>query len=164
MKESDNINTSRNGGGIGVGSASIVLIFAVLCLTTFSLIAYIVASNNKAIVDAETELVTGYYEADALAERIMLEVETLGIVPMGYDSGNETIGIIALYLKYDEQLDTDIAFFHVPILNIEQNEISHKSLYVSFAENGGSFDILSWRMVDTDEWQADGSVNVWTGD
>jgi len=39
--------------GIGVGSASIVLVFAILCLTIFSLITYVVAGNEKALVDAK---------------------------------------------------------------------------------------------------------------
>ena len=51
-------------GGIGVGSASIVLVFAVLCLTVFSLITLVVAGNDKVLVDAGAKLVTAYYEAD----------------------------------------------------------------------------------------------------
>jgi len=67
---------SRNGAGIG--SASLTLIFAVLCLAVFSLISHTAAANDMALAKAEAALVKGYYEADALAEQLAAEVEGTG--------------------------------------------------------------------------------------
>lgn len=144
--------------GIGVGSASIVLIFAVLCLTIFSLITYIVANNNKALVDAETALVVGYYEADALAERVLAEIMFDRTRSIAGPPPGEVYGIDVQWV-YDEQSGMDTAYFYCPISEA-------KSLYVHVSPDdvNGSFDILSWRMIDTDEWQSDDSINVWTGD
>ena len=50
-----------NKSGIGIGSASVVLVFAVLCLTIFALISYTAAINDKALTEVEVRLVKGYY-------------------------------------------------------------------------------------------------------
>ena len=52
----------------GVGSVSLVLIFAVLVLAVFALITYTAAENEKTLALAEAALVKGYYEADAFME------------------------------------------------------------------------------------------------
>ena len=49
----------------GVGTASLILVFAVLCLAVFSLITYTAAENDMTLARAEAALVKGYYEADA---------------------------------------------------------------------------------------------------
>jgi len=136
--------------GIGVGSASIVLVFAVLCLTVFSLITFVVAGNEKALVDTKVELVTGYYEADALAERIMLEILAADTVPSSLHG-------VDIYTRFDEAIGAETIYFFCPISDI-------KALYVNLALREDSFDILSWRMYDTDDWVFDDSLNVWSGE
>lgn len=137
-------------GGIGVGSASIVLVFSVLCLTVFSLITFIVAGNDKALVDAQVQLVTGYYKADTLAEYIMAEIIRAGTLPA-------SVRDIEIVSDPDYETGGEIAQFACPITE-------HKELYVRLAVSGDSYDILSWRMRDTDEWVIDDSISVWLGD
>ena len=138
-----------NNGGIGVGSASIVLVFAVLCLTVFTLITFVVAGNDKALVDAEAQLVKGYYEADALAELILSEVlesETIPAAIRGIDINSGR----------DLDIGADVIYFFCPISD-------KKELYVRLAIREDTFDILSWRMRDIGEWTIDESLNVWQG-
>jgi len=139
-----------NKSGIGVGSASIVLVFAVLCLTIFSLITYVVAGNEKTLVDRKVQLVTGYYEADALAEEILVNIITSDTVP-------STVLGVDIFTRFDDELGVDTIYFFCEISDI-------KALYVNLVIRDDSYDILSWRMYDTDEWIFDGSMNVWTGD
>ena len=137
-------------GGIGVGSASIVLVFAVLCLTVFSLITYIVAGNSKALVDAESQLVEGYYKADAFAEYVISDIFEAGTIP-------DTVRGIRIETDWDDMLETEIAYFSCPISE-------QKALYVSFAVYEDRYEILSWRMWDTDDWVIDDHLNVWSGE
>jgi len=137
-------------GGIGVGSASIVLVFAVLCLTIFSLITYVVAGNDKALVDAKVELVTGYYEADALAEQILWDILEAETIP-------DTIQDVYINTRFDEDLGVETIYFFCHVSDI-------KALYVNVVIRDDSFDILSWRMYDTDDWVFDDSINVWPGE
>ena len=140
---------NENKGGIGVGSASIVLVFAVLCLTVFSLITYVVASNDKALVDAEARLVTGFYEADALAERVIAEILESGLVP-----GN--VQGVDIESQWDDFLGAELVEFTCPISE-------KKALYVRLAVYENSHDVLSWQMYDTDQWDFNDRLNVWPG-
>jgi len=138
-----------NKGGIGVGSASIVLVFAVLCLTVFSLITYVVAANDKALVQAETRLVVGYYEADALAKRIVAEILVSDVIPT-------TIEGVNISANWDMYNNADIVEFSCIVSD-------KKSLFVRISVRGDSFEVMSWMMYDTDEWSFDDRINVWSG-
>jgi len=135
--------------GVGVGSASIVLVFAVLCLTVFSLITYVVAGNDKALVDAKVSLVAGYYEADALAELILAEL-------LAADETPKSVRGVDIFTEFDETLNAERTYFFCHISDI-------KALFVNLILYDDSYDILSWRMYDTDEWEFDSSINVWPG-
>ena len=139
-----------NKGGIGVGSASIVLVFAVLCLTVFSLIAFVVARNDKALADAEAKLVIGYYEADTQAERILAEILESGAIP-------ETALGVEVQSGWDMEREADIVYYVCPLSE-------QKELYVKVAVLADSIDIISWQMLDIGEWEADDSLGVWLGD
>ena len=136
-------------GGIGVGSASIVLVFAVLCLTVFSLITFVVAGNDSALVEAEAQLVKGYYEADTLAEHIVAQI-------IQSDATPDTVRGIDIKTGVDDSSGAEIAYFFCPVSDI-------KDLYVRLAIRDGSYDILSWKLCDTNEWVVDDSLSVWQG-
>jgi len=139
-----------NKSGIGVGSASIVLMFAILCLTIFSLITFVVAVNEKNLIDVKVNLVTGYYEADTLAEHILADILAAETIP-------DSIRGVNIYSGWDDDRGVETKYFFCHISDI-------KALYVNLTVKDGSFDILSWRMYDTDDWEYDDSLNVWTGE
>lgn len=53
-----------------IGGSSLLVIFAVLCLTVFALLSLSTALAEKRLADASAQAVTAYYEADLEAERI----------------------------------------------------------------------------------------------
>jgi len=139
-----------NRSGIGVGSASIVLVFAVLCLTIFSLITFVVAANEKNLTDVKIELVTGYYKADALADLILADILASETVPA-------TIRDVNIYEGWDDGRGVETIYFFCNISDI-------KALYVNIAVYDDSFDILNWHMYDTEDWEFNDSLNIWTGE
>ena len=141
---------NKGGGGVGIGSASIVLVFAVLCLTVFSLITFIVAGNDKALVAAEAQLVIAYYEADTLAEQIIAEIISAKTIPAS------VLGI-DIETDWDMDADAEVAFFYCPISE-------SKALYVRVDISDETYGILSWKMRDTDEWAYDDTLDLWPGD
>ena len=139
-----------NKGGIGVGSASIVLVFAVLCLTVFSLITLVVARNSKVLADAEAELVTGYYEADALAEHILAVIAETGAMP-------DSVRGVEIDYGWDMEREAETATYLCAISD-------EKELYVKLIIDGSRVDIINWRMLDIGEWENDESLGIWLGD
>jgi len=141
-----------NKSGIGIGSASIVLVFAVLCLTIFALISYTAAANDMALTEVEVRLVKGYYEADTLAEFILAELLAADTISApGYIRG------VKIATRWDWDLTAEIAEFSCVISD-------EKELHVKVAFYGDSYDILSWRMRNTGVWETDDSLPVWPGE
>ena len=139
-----------NKSGIGIGSASMVLVFAVLCLTVFTLISYTAAGNDKALADVETGLVKNYYEADTLAECILAEL-------LAADTpGPDSIRGVEITTQWDLELAAETAEFSCFVSE-------KKELYVKVAFYGDSYDILSWRMRNIEEWLIDDDLPVWPG-
>ena len=139
-----------NKGGIGIGSASIVLVFAVLCLTIFSLITLVVGRNSYAIAESEVNLVVGYYEADTLAEYILAEILKAGSTP-------DAVHGVEIGAGWDSELEMPVASYICPISD-------NKELYVKLAIDGDRVDIISWQMMDVGDWMLDDSLGVWIGD
>ena len=50
--------------GVHVGSASLVLIFAVLCLTVFSTLSFVTAAQERELAEKSAQAIEQYYAAD----------------------------------------------------------------------------------------------------
>lgn len=57
----------------GVGAASIILVFFVLCLTSFGILSLISAQNNEVSTDKNVSFICDYYNAAALANEFMAD-------------------------------------------------------------------------------------------
>ncbi|MCL2499509.1 MAG: hypothetical protein FWE90_04135 [Defluviitaleaceae bacterium] len=136
--------------GIGIGSASIVLVFAVLCLTIFSVITYASALADKALSEIEATLVRQYYEADTLAELIVSELLAAEEFP-------DTVHGIQIVSEWDWDLWMETLSFVC--------KISDKmELHVVLGIQDENLSILAWRMRDTGGWERDETLNLFDGD
>ena len=134
-------------GANGVGSASIVLIFAVLCLTIFALITFSVADRERVLIEREAELVIGFYRADAIAEIFLADFLDENAAP-------DTTYILDKTTAWCGVIHAEITSFNV---SISETMI----LAVSVAVRDRHFDILSWRIENTHEWTAEMGLDVW---
>lgn len=64
-----------------IGGTSLLVVFAVLCMTVFSLLSLSTVLAEKRLSDAALEAVTEYYEADLQAQRIYARLRRGEIVP-----------------------------------------------------------------------------------
>ncbi|MCL2366006.1 MAG: hypothetical protein FWC75_03040 [Oscillospiraceae bacterium] len=138
-----------NKGGIGVGSASIILVFAVLCLTVFSLITYVVASNDKALVSSEARLVVGFFEADALANSIVADLFEAESIPSSVQG-------VDIHTEFDFYTGGEMVIFSAPIND-------DLAIFVQLLIYDGTHRIQGWRMYNAREWTYDAGLNVHPG-
>lgn len=64
-----------------VGGSSLLVIFAVLCLTVFALLSLSTVQAEKRLSDAAAQGVTAYYQADLEAEKIFARLRAGETVP-----------------------------------------------------------------------------------
>lgn len=119
-----------------VGGSSLLVIFAVLCLTVFALLSISSVQAERRLADAATQAVVDYYEADLKAEEILARLR----------SGEKLEGLE----------ENDGAYtFEVPISG-------RQTLAVTLAQQEDDWVILRWQAVTTEE-ALDESLNVWKG-
>lgn len=119
------------------GGSSLLVIFAVLCLTLFALLGLSSAQASERMNTAAVESVTAYYAADLEAER------TLALLRQG--SVPENV-----------QKNGNIYSWSCPV-----NE--RQELKIEVRIEGSEYEVLRWQLVSTTQWVADDKLNVWQG-
>ncbi|MBQ8390900.1 MAG: hypothetical protein IJX52_07990 [Oscillibacter sp.] len=121
-----------------VGGSSLLVIFAVLCLTVFALLGLSTVQADRRLSDASAQAVRAYYEADVQAETILAQLRE-GRMPEGVAVNGEFYAYVC------------------PISDTQE-------LQVQLRRNGENWEILSWKAVSIAVWETDDSLSVWDGD
>ena len=129
-----------------IGSSSLILIFIVLCLVTFSVLSLGNAKREDALSQRSADSVQEYYRADAegekflqLADQALLKGEKETLAPyLQSDTGNYC---------------TDVAMSAGQALRVE--------LALDWEKN--TYEIQSWKVYHQEDYEIDQSVPVWSG-
>ena len=121
-----------------IGGSSLLVIFAVLCLTVFALLSLSTVQAGDRLSDASADAVSAYYAADYQAEEILARLRA-----------GETVDGVAR--------NGAVATYDCPISETQM-------LHVEVELDGAEYTILSWQMVSTADWEAEDSLEVWDGE
>ena len=118
-----------------IGGSSLLIIFAVLCLTVFALLGLSTVHANKRLSNISIQAVSDYYAADTQAEQILAALRT-GEIPEGVSR------------------EGDVFSYACPISETQELQVQVHS---------GDWKVLRWQSVSVTDWQADESLNLWDG-
>lgn len=136
MKKGRNSAPVRGGGT--PGGSSLMVVFAVLCLTVFAILALSTVLADARLSDAYVSDVSDYYKADARAEETIAQLRNGTVPPDVEQNGNEFS-------------------FCCPIGDT-------RSLFITVEVNGeNDWRVLSKTTKYTAEWQADDGLDIWAG-
>lgn len=125
-----------------VGGISLLVVFAVLCLTVFALLALTTVQADVRLADASAQAVEDYYAADCRAQELLARVRN-----------GETPENVEL-----ERVDgvTSVRYA-CPISDGQELQVEARINW------DGSYSILRWQAVATREWESDESLDLWDG-
>lgn len=148
---------------VNIGLTSLILIFIILCLATFSLLSLSSARGDQSLALRSAQAVTEYYRADAEGEKwlkqadAILQKETV----IGTTSQEE---IQALAKKVASQLgcsiDETTGYISTDI-SMERGQALHIDLALTGDEN--RYEVRSWYVYDSGNYKIDDSMPVWGG-
>lgn len=121
-----------------VGGSSLLVIFAVLCLTVFSLLGLSTVQADGRLSDISARAVSDYYVADCRAEEILAQLRR-GEIPVGVEE-QEGIYSYACRISDTGELQVEVQLY------------------------GEDYEILRWQAVSTVEWTANDDLSVWDGE
>ncbi len=118
------------------GGTSLLMVFAVLCLTVFAMLSLSTVQAQKRLSDSSLETMTAYYKADLEAETLLARLRS-GELPEQVKAENN---------RYSYRCSI--------------SEQQH--LYVEVKEEKGKWTILRWQVV-AEPIAIDDSLPVWQG-
>jgi hypothetical protein len=132
------VDNERSNVPVLLGASSLLVIFAVLCLSVFAMLSISTVQADSRLGQQTREAVAAYYLADCQAEEILAGLRA-GEVP----DSVEQQGDIYSY-------SCDIS--------------DSQTLAVQVRVVGQEYTILRWQEVSIADWQADEQLRVWSGD
>ena len=130
---SESRRTSR-ASGINIGSASIIMVFAVLALTVFAVLSFVTAQNERKLAEKAKQSAISYYAADSEAARTLNSFLADGYLPDFAETYSYTVDI-------DDK----------------------QQLCVLLADTDDGIAVREWLIAPTGTWSPDESLNVFSG-
>ena len=121
------------------GGASLLTVFAVLCLTVFALLSLSTVRADSALSEATSRAIRDYYAADGQAQEILARLR------MGERPG-EVI------------TEGDLCRYVVPISETQELRV------VVEIRSTNDYTVLRWQTVPVGDWVYDDSLNLWDGE
>ena len=132
------MNNKKRFTPAAVGVSSLLVMFAVLCLTVFALLSVSTVQADLRLSESANKAVQGYYDADWQAEAILAQLREGNCPP-------------------DVKEQDGIYSFSCPISDTQV-------LAVDVAVDGAEYTVLRWQAVSTTDWLSDDSLPVWDGE
>lgn len=142
------MQNERKSSGINIGSASIIMVFSVLCLTVFAVLSLITANSEYKLAVKSTDVIRNYYAADTAA------TEKLAVISEASDAQSK-----AEELGIDCENDGGAL-----LLSFEEKVTDTQALSVKVTYGAGAFSVNEWKLISTDEWDADAGFDLWDGE
>lgn len=149
------------GGNISIGTASLILIFIVLCLVTFGVLSLSSAGSEWRLSEKNMTAVRGYYEADSKAVDFQLAMEDIFIKAREKAASEDTflseVSTMAgeFFVPEDEAVETIIEMPYGQGLFVK---------LVPDRQEAYGYRIGEWRVIEVDTYDVDNRMPVWTGE
>ena len=132
-----------------VGGTSLLVVFAVLCLTVFALLSLSTVRANGRLSETSAQAVADYYAADCKAQETLARLRN-GEFPAGVTRHS-----------YEPQAGGVRCSYAVPISEGQELRVE-----VRFPDmlDLDSYEIVCWRAVPVGQWENDENLNVWDGE
>lgn len=148
---------------VNIGLTSLILIFIILCLATFSLLSLSSARGDQSLANRSAQAVTEYYRADTEGEKWLKQADAIlqkeavtGIVSQEEIQAFAKKVASQLGCNVDEKtgyVNTDIS--------MERGQALHIDLALTGDES--RYEVKSWYVYDSGNYEIDDSMPVWDG-
>lgn len=151
-------------GGMGVGYVSLIMIFAVICLTVLAVLSYQAAGANDILNEKSAAFTREYYAADSRAKEKLLLLDKYALTASEgfFESDFTSLCEEALPEVGLRSVPEGIeASFTEPIN--ERLSMSVSIVFYSFPADGDRYLVKEWKTVSAAAEETDEPLGVWDG-
>lgn len=152
---------------VNIGSASMLVIFLVLCLVTFSVLSVAGANNDRTYARNIAARTKNYYESSGNAEAQLANLDTM-LANLYETYGDDYLkqGTEVFTPAMLEILDFPLELSDFPTISFEvpfgdtQAIAVTLTLQVPGTDGGTLYEITSWKEISTKDWDNDEPLNL----
>lgn len=165
---------------VNIGSASLLVIFLILCLVTFAILSLSSAKSDYSFSERLAVHKTEYYEASSRAEEILDEIDRVLAEQASscYGDKGSNLPASSLFASYTQEISKvlDESRLQDCLISCETTE---ESLRISYKVPAGEkqalqvelevtdpkvqefyYQVLAWKLVTTQSWEGDQSLHL----
>ncbi len=151
-------------GGMGVGYVSLIMIFAVICLTVLAVLSYQAAGANDILNDKSAAFTSEYYAADSRAKEKLFVLDECALAAADGFFEDDFTALCTERLP-------DVSLRNVP----EGTEVSFSEpindrlelrvciVFCDISADGSRFRVIEWRTASVNTDNTDEALGVWDG-
>lgn len=167
---------------VNIGSSSLLIVFLVLCLTSFAILSLSSAQSDYSFSKRSAEHKTEYYEASSRAEMILGEIDQIlaetaeqinaaqkNAVQENADSELASFELAAAARLDGKEIDNiplsctsaegeTVISYQVP--SGAKQALNVSLLITNDSEHENYYKIQAWQLISTSDWNADNSLNL----
>ncbi len=155
---------STGTGGMGVGYVSLIMIFAVICLTVLAVLSYQAAGANDILNDKSGAFTREYYAADSRAKEKLALLDDMALTASaGFFSDDfavlcgEEIPDAAV-----RSVPEGVEVSFIEPIN-DRLDLKVSIVFYSFSADGSRYRIDEWRSLSAVTDTTDEALGVWDG-
>lgn len=142
--------------GAHIGSASLVMIFAVLCLTVFAVLSFETAAYEQKLAHKAADAAGAYYIADGIAEERYLAICTLLKTTQNPEEAYEALA--AQGVAVERGADGCSLHYSVSIDAMQELQVTLS------VQSDGTVRVLQWQTAAAVPWEYEENLQVWDGE
>ena len=145
----------RKGAAPMLGGASVIMVFAVLCLTIFAVLTLLTVESEARISASYAASVDNYYRADAEAAAFTVSIKRL----RSASKDAETFVTAARQSGADEVTNDGGTVTVRKAFPIDNNQ----TLMIVLVSDGDTIRVKNWQTAFTGTWDNTSTTNLWNG-
>lgn len=146
--------------GLGVGYVSVMIIFAIICMTIFAVLSFRAASSNDGFNERSGDFLKQYYAADSIAKARLAELD--GIAREAAESGFFEDSFEELAGALDGVTLSRIGNGFSAGWSVKINDRQELYASASFTSDGGC-EITRWQSRTLSSEESESHLGVWDG-
>lgn len=163
--------------GLNIGSASIIMVFVVLCMTIFSVLSLMTAVNEMDTAEKYAASTAAYYEADFRAEEVRAVIAETGENAFDQELVSGAVGTeVALrrdggYIYYSYCIPAEDGEWELAVvLKVDESIVAGSGPGLKSGGSGSEgfdpadFKVIKWEKEKLGTWTPDQDITVWSGE
>lgn len=130
-----------------LGGSSLLVVFAVLCLTVFALLSLSTVRADLRLAETSRQAIADYYAADAAAQETLTKLRR----------GEQVEGVEVVSVEYEDHCE-EFYTYAIPVSDTRELRVEVR------IDAPDSYEVLRYQVVGTGEWSSGGGLDIWDGE